>query len=319
MEGTTVTDNLQRAALSLSIAWRKSCDDGEILFVDYNTPDDYPTFPEAIIDTLTETARRRLRILRVRPHHHERFRSARISSLLSRWRAMSPSPLESTQSLDPFDQHGHDLCPARQGVVDGYRTRLAGWLYHLPRFEIPESLWETLDRKEPQRIIEDIRRWGRMVHLHEIVYARPEIKYDGPGDFQLILRSDLFRIHGFHEEMLHGWHVDSNIAKRLYLIYGSVGEVIDPCLASCDHTRQITPAHRHNAIQNDSQMFFEEVTLRKFQNRSITADSPTRSSKKSPCVSRRTYSSSLAGGNRHTNGGADQSPLPVGVLRPHHV
>ena len=35
-----------------------------------------------------------------------------------------------------------------------------------------------------------------MVHLHEIVYARPEIKYDGPGDFQLILRSDLFRIHG---------------------------------------------------------------------------------------------------------------------------
>ena len=59
-----------------------------------------------------------------------------------------------------------------------------------------------------------------MVHLHEIVYARPEIKYDGPG-ILAHLTPDLFRIHGFHEEMLHGWHVDLNIAKRLYLIYGS--------------------------------------------------------------------------------------------------
>jgi len=31
--------------------------DDEILFVDYNTPDDFPTFPEAIRDTL-EIARR---------------------------------------------------------------------------------------------------------------------------------------------------------------------------------------------------------------------------------------------------------------------
>jgi hypothetical protein len=238
-------------------------DDDEILFVDYNTPDDYPTFPEAIIDTLTETARRRLRILRVRPHHHERFRSrthlvalepvarnvaVRRSNPHNRW-------ILSTNTDMIFVPHGKEL------LTDIVRDLPDGF-YHLPRFEIPESLWETLDRKEPQRTIEDIRRWGRMVHLHEIVYVRPEIKYDGPGDFQLILRSDLFRIHGFHEEMLHGWHVDSNIAKRLYLIYGNVGEVIDRLFGyHCDHTRQITPAHRHNAIQNNSQTFFEEVTL----------------------------------------------------------
>src|SRR3954465_7999653 len=44
--------------------------DDEILFVDYNTPDDFPTFPEAIADTLTRKARKRLPIFRVRPQHH---------------------------------------------------------------------------------------------------------------------------------------------------------------------------------------------------------------------------------------------------------
>ena len=60
-----------------SIAWRRSCrrKDDEILFVDYNTPDDFPTFPEAIQDTLSQRARQRLRIFRVRPHIHRRFSS----------------------------------------------------------------------------------------------------------------------------------------------------------------------------------------------------------------------------------------------------
>src|SRR5499427_451798 len=254
----------KRAALSLNcMAEILHDDDDEILFVDYNTPDDYPTFPEAIIDTLTDTARRRLRILRVRPQHHARFRdhthlvalepvarnvAVRRSNPHNRW-------ILSTNTDMIFVPHVKELLTEIvRDLPDGF--------YHLPRFEIPESLWETLDRKEPQRILEALRQWGRTVHLHEIVSARPEIKYDGPGDFQLILRSDLFRIHGFHEEMLLGWHVDANIAKRLYLIYGCVNDVVDRLFGyHCDHTRQITPAHRHNAMQNDPQRFFDEVTL----------------------------------------------------------
>ena len=254
----------KRAALSLNcMAEVLHDDDDEILFVDYNTPDDYPTFPEAIVDTLTDTARRRLRILRVRPHHHARFRdrthlvalepvarnvAVRRSNPNNRW-------ILSTNTDMIFVPHGQEL------LTDIVRDLPDGF-YHLPRFEIPESLWETLDRKEPQRILATLRQWGRTVHLHEIVSARPEIKYDGPGDFQLILRSDLFRIHGFHEEMLLGWHVDANIAKRLYLIYGRVNDAVDRLFGyHCDHTRQITPAHRHNALQNDPQTFFDQVTL----------------------------------------------------------
>lgn len=62
----------KRAAISLNaIAQLLTDADDEILFVDYNTPDDLPTFPEAIADTLTPEAVARLRILRVRPAVHQ--------------------------------------------------------------------------------------------------------------------------------------------------------------------------------------------------------------------------------------------------------
>src|SRR5690349_11741968 len=64
----------KRAALSFNCMAELLTDENdEILFVDYNTPDDFPTFPEAIQDTLTPLARRRLRLLRVRPPIHKRF------------------------------------------------------------------------------------------------------------------------------------------------------------------------------------------------------------------------------------------------------
>ena len=62
----------KRAAISLNcIAEILTDHDDEIIFVDYNTPDDFPTFPEAIFDTLTEKTINKLRILRVRPDYHE--------------------------------------------------------------------------------------------------------------------------------------------------------------------------------------------------------------------------------------------------------
>src|SRR5437868_15118075 len=61
----------KRAAISFNaIAEVMSDPDDEILFVDYNTPDDHPTFPEAIHDTLTDTCKKQMRLFRVRPEHH---------------------------------------------------------------------------------------------------------------------------------------------------------------------------------------------------------------------------------------------------------
>src|SRR5579871_4632041 len=64
----------KRAAISINcIAEMLGDQDDEILFVDYNTPNDLPTFIEAIYDTLTPRAKERLRVLRVRPDLHIRL------------------------------------------------------------------------------------------------------------------------------------------------------------------------------------------------------------------------------------------------------
>ena len=249
----------KRGALSLNcIAEILDQPNDEILFVDWNTPDDFPTFPEAIADTLTPRARQVLRILRVRPSQHARFAArthlvalepparnvaVRRSNPANRW------VLSTNTDMIFVPRSGRSLSEIAGGLADGY--------YHLPRFELPETLWEGLDRHEPAATIARIGAWAERFHLNEIVtLPDPAVRYDGPGDFQLALRSDLFDMHGFDERMLLGWHVDSNIAVRLGLRHGTPGDVVDQVFGyHCDHTRQVTPAHKAGAVQNDWTVF----------------------------------------------------------------
>jgi hypothetical protein len=253
----------KRAALSLNCMAEVLTDpDDEILFVDYNTPDDYPTFPEAIQDTLTETCLRRLRVLRVRPHHHRRFRerthlvalepiarnvAVRRSNPANRWiLSTNTDMIFVMRGAASLSEHARDL-------PDGF--------YHTPRFEIPESLWETQPRSRPADVLAQIAEWGRRFHLNEVVRSTDTIRYDAPGDFQLILREDLFELAGFDERMLIGWHVDSNISKRLLLKHGAVGDMLPYVLGyHCDHTRQVTPAHRADRVENSIATFVDDVT-----------------------------------------------------------
>lgn len=253
----------KRAAISLNcIAEVLTAPGDEIIFVDYNTPDDFPTFPEAIQDTMTERAKRLLRILRVRPGQHERFRhrtelvalepiarnvGIRRSNPGNRW------ILSTNTDMIFVPRRGESLSEIVATLPDAY--------YHLPRFEVPEPLWESLPRLDPVGTIATVGAWGSAYHLNEIVVARyPVIRYDGPGDFQLMLRSDMWRLGGFNESMLLGWHVDSNMAKRLALLPRRIGDVVDEVFGyHCDHTRQVTAAHRHRGRHNDLQVFFEDV------------------------------------------------------------
>lgn len=252
----------KRAALSLNCMAEVLTDSSdEILFVDYNTPDDFPTFPEAIQDTLTARARDMLRVFRVRPSIHQRFKSkthlvalepiarnvaVRRSNPANRW-------VLSTNTDMIFVPRGDD---SLSNIVHN----LDPGFYHTPRIEIPEVLWESQNRSAPADIIRTVREWGSTLYLNEIILGAEFILYDGPGDFQLFLRDDLFANHGFHEGMLLGWHVDSNIAKRMYLEYGTVGDLgTKVCGYHCDHTRQVTPAHSHTRLQNDWRRFCHEV------------------------------------------------------------
>lgn len=251
----------KRAALSLNCIAEVLNDSDEILFVDYNTPNDFPTFPEAIADTLTKKAQALLRVLRVRSNIHDRFKSrTRLVALepIARNIAVRRSNAANRWILST----NTDLIfiPLRAQNLSDICRDLAPGFYHAPRIELPETLWESMDRQRPRLIIDTVREWGSTLHLNEIVLGSDFIRYDGPGDFQLIQRSDLFKYHGFHEDMVLGWHVDTNIARRLGLVYDTVGDVGREIYGyHCDHTRQVTSAHSHTRTQNDWRRFVDNV------------------------------------------------------------
>ncbi|WP_068088205.1 hypothetical protein [Polycladidibacter stylochi] len=259
----------KRAAISLNcIAQVLNDKDDEIIFVDYNTPNGFPSFPEAIADTLTPKVHEKLRIIRVPSNIHDdhfagkthlkalepvaRNVALRHSNPSNRW------VLSTNTDMIFLPKIGDSLNSSLQGLADG--------AYCTPRFEIPETLWEGWPRQTPQKLIENVAYWGERAHLNEVVTGSSDIRYDAPGDFQLMLRRDLFEINGFDEEMLLGWHVDSNIFKRLGLIYGEIGDAFPYVWGyHCDHTRQITPAHKHNAPQNSTEDFVTNVQQAKLE------------------------------------------------------
>jgi hypothetical protein len=86
------------------------------------------------------------------------------------------------------------------------------------------------------------------------------IRFDGLGDFQPILREDFWAIDGFDEEMILGWHVDSNLSRRMFLHRGSI-ESLEGHVAAyhCNHNRTPTVYHRDEWIANDLSRFFFSV------------------------------------------------------------
>ncbi len=253
----------KRAAISLNCLAHVLTDpDDEIIFVDCNTPDDLPTFPEAIQDTLTPRAKNLLRILRFRPALFERSRrgshlhvlepqsrnlAIRRANPANRWILST-----NTDMIFVPRQPGRSLSDIVADLPSGF--------YELPRFEIPETLWESFDRADPEAIIASCARWGQTLHLNEVITNVADIRYDGPGDFQLMLREQIYAIHGFNEEMVLGWHVDSNLCRRMYLYNGRVESLVDHLFGyHCDHTRQATLAHGPSRVSNDLERFYFQV------------------------------------------------------------
>ncbi len=253
----------KRVAISLNtIAEVLSAPTSEIIFVDYNTPNHLPTLPELIRDMLTEKARIRTRVLRVRSHVHARF--APYSPLpvleaiarnvaLRRSRPQNRWILSTNTDTILVMPNGRSLCEIANG--------LTGVHYGAPRFELPERLWEALDRLDPAGTMATVNDWGVRARLNEVVRGQGAVQFDNPGDFQLVRRSALFAIDGFDEEALLGWHVDHNLTHRLQLRHGPEGDLSRELkLYHCSHARQSTATHAHDRIENDVQRFVHQVT-----------------------------------------------------------
>jgi hypothetical protein len=256
----------KRAAISFNaIAEVMSDLDDEILFVDYNTPDDHPTFPEAIQDTLTDKAKKVIRIFRVRPQQHSHLEARthlvalepqsrnialRRSSPRNRWVLYT-----NTDMLLVPRNEGESLSDILGALPDGF--------YETPRFELPEMLWEAaFDRRDPVGNLAKLRAWAMPFRLNQVVHNYMPMRYDALGDFQAALRDDMFAIHGFDEEMVLGWHCDSNLAARLALYRGAVDTLVDKVFSyHCDHTRVSAANNKGRQTRmNDLNRFLWDIT-----------------------------------------------------------
>lgn len=227
----------------------------EILFVDYNSSNDLPSIIEAIQDTLTPKTHSLIKVLRVRPHIHKRFKThLPILEPVARNAAIRRSRPEnkwilSTNADMIFVPENPELSLSEivADLDEGY--------YSLPRFELPENLWElSLNRLDPSNNLSFLRKYSEKLHLNTIVRKEGFLHYDNPGDFQLMLRKDIVAIGGFDETMVKGWHVDSNVYKRLSL-FQKPGKPLENILKGyhCNHTLKETA--QNDRIQNSWNKF----------------------------------------------------------------
>jgi len=215
----------RRVALSLNCLAEVLTDDAdEIVFVDYNTRDQLPTLVEAIGDTLTERCLSAVRVVRVRERTHAQFFRDRthlpiVEPVARNVGARHTNPANRWLLSTNTDMI---LLPLQDESLSEVCDRLPDGFYALPRFELPEWLWEKLPRTDPRRALAEIGRLGPGLSLDEITLSHDEIRFDAPGDFQLILRDDFFAIDGFDEEMLLGGHVEADVANDLHRFFHAI-------------------------------------------------------------------------------------------------
>lgn len=210
----------KRMAISLNcMAQILDHENDEIIFIDYNTPNELPTVIEAIADTLTDRAKSLLRVFRIRPEWHDKMVGGK-----THLKAIEPfarnAAIQKSNKANPWILSTNtDMIFVPRGELSLSRLvrQLEEGFYGLPRFELPEFIWESLNRSEPAKNIELAASYARPFCLNEVVHNDKILLYDAPGDFQLFSRACLDKVRGFDETMLYGWHVDANFAKRMLL------------------------------------------------------------------------------------------------------
>jgi len=148
----------KRATISINCIAELLGDEGdEILFVDYNTPNDLPTFIEAIYDTLTARAKSRLRVFRVRPELHTRLVERTHLSALEPHSRNIAIRRSNPQNRWILSTNTDMIFLPREGVAslaDAVRD-LPDAQYIVPRFDLPEPLWESFPRTDPDAVIRE--------------------------------------------------------------------------------------------------------------------------------------------------------------------
>jgi hypothetical protein len=257
-------DFRHRAAMSVNLLAEQLKDTDEIIFVDWNTPEDVATLARAIAGSLSQRARALTRTIRVCSDIHAEFAcrgalnpivpvaaynvAIRRANPSNRWILITTADLLLVSRH--IDRTLSDIAP---GLPDG--------VYGLPRFELPRWIWQALDPCDPHAAAICVSTFGKRLHLEEAVRLPSPVLFDAPGDFQLVLRTDLIAIDGLDEGMSMGaLGPDSNLLKRLEL-WGRRTVSLEGHFAGyhCNHTSFRDSSHRVGRVENDMRFFFEEV------------------------------------------------------------
>ena len=242
----------KRVSSSLNSMAQMLSEGDEIVFVDWNTPIGYPVMPVSIKDDLLPKTKSLLRIIRVPQLVHnlvsEGSNRALIEPLarnvgIRRAAANSKWILSSNTDILFASPSGKNFREIFQNLEESL------WLTF--RFEIPEFVWDDLDRRNPGSTSDRLLQWyhdGSILNRIRVDSASgadfpiP----DGVGDFQLATKSLWDKSTGFPEEMKKGWHVDTRLSLQMGRISPNKPQLIsesDLVIFHQNHLRNSTAYH----------------------------------------------------------------------------
>lgn len=242
----------KRVSSSLNSMAQMLSEGDEIVFVDWNTPIGYPVMPVSIKDDLLSKTRSMLRIIRVPQSVHnlvsEDSNRALIEPIARNVGIRRASPnsrwiLSSNTDILFASPSGKNF----REIFENLEESL--WLTY--RFEIPEFMWDDLDRRNPASTSDRVLQWYR----DESVLNRIRVDSasgadfpipDGVGDFQLATKALWDKSTGFPEEMKKGWHVDTRLSLQMGRMSANKPQLIsesDLVIFHQNHLRNSTAYH----------------------------------------------------------------------------
>lgn len=253
----------KRVASSLNSISMRLREGDELIFVDWNTPRPFPPMPISIIDDLTEQTKKFLRILVVDPKIHDEVKGISSKMILE--------PIARNVGIRRSNPGNHWILSTNTDILFIGDERLSfqtvvknldNRLWQAFRYEIPEYIWETLDKRNPEETNDKIMKLLKRSNFKLNLTTNPtekskEVFADAIGDFQLAPRFMWESIKGFPEGMLDGWHVDSRAAMQMIRHSGLESKILDGKETfetyHQNHLRNLTHFHV-NSVMNSTEL-----------------------------------------------------------------
>lgn len=252
----------KRVASSLNSISMRLRDGDELIFVDWNTPRPFPPMPVSIFDDLTEQTKKFLRILAVDPKVHDEVKGVSSKMILEPIarnvgirRAKPQNKWILSTNTDILFIGEEDL--SFQDLIGQLDDRL----WQSFRYEVPEYVWEVLDKRDPRMTNNVIRTLSENTPIMLDLTTSPTddnsenlIFADAIGDFQLAPREMWELVKGFPEDMLNGWHVDSRAAVQMIRKTGKDSKILPTGFGlrtfHQNHLRSLTHFHSNTTMNS---------------------------------------------------------------------